>query len=107
MGTFVVKGGKPLSGMIEPQGAKNEALQILCAVLLSEEKITIENVPDIKDVNLLIDLLDGISAKGPIIGLNVVELAPKNDINQISMIGAGRFIVSLVMREVHKKQLIN
>ena len=55
----------------------------------------------------LIDLLDGISAKGPIIGLNVVELAPKNDINQISMIGAGRIIVSLVMREVHKKQLIN
>jgi agmatinase len=55
----------------------------------------------------LIDLLDGISAKGPIIGLNVVELAPKNDINQISMIGAGRFIVSLVMREVLKKQLSN
>ena len=55
----------------------------------------------------LIDLLDGISAKGPIIGLNVVELAPENDINQISMIGAGRIIVSLVMREVLKKQLIN
>ena len=59
MGTIVVEGGKPLSGTIEPQGAKNEALQILCAVLLSDEKITIENVPDIKDVNLLIDLLDG------------------------------------------------
>ena len=47
----------------------------------------------------LIDLLDGISERGPIIGLNVVELAPKNDFNQISMIGAGRFIVSLVMKE--------
>ena len=47
----------------------------------------------------LIDLLDGISERGSIIGLNVVELAPKNDLNQISMIGAGRFIVSLVMKE--------
>ena len=53
----------------------------------------------------LIDLLDGISEKGSIIGLNVVELAPKNDLNQISMIGAGRFIVSLVMREALKKKM--
>ena len=52
----------------------------------------------------LIDLLDGISERGPIIGLNVVELAPKNDLNQISMIGVGRFIVSLVMKETLKKQ---
>ena len=51
----------------------------------------------------LIDLLDGISERGPIIGLNVVELAPKNDLNQISMIGVGRFIVSLVMKETLKK----
>jgi len=51
----------------------------------------------------LIDLLDGISERGPIIGLNVVELSPKNDLNQISMIGVGRFIISLVMREVLKK----
>ena len=51
----------------------------------------------------LIDLLDGISEKGTIIGLNVVELCPKNDINQISMIAVGRFIVALVMREVLKK----
>ena len=53
----------------------------------------------------LIDLLDGISEKGPIIGLNVVELAPKNDLNQISMIGVGRFIVSLVMKEALKSNL--
>ena len=51
----------------------------------------------------LIDLLDGISERGPIIGLNVVELAPKNDLNQISMIGAGCFIISLVMKETLKK----
>ena len=54
---FVIKGGKPLKGEIIPQGAKNEALQILSAVLLTSEKITISNIPDIKDVNKLIELL--------------------------------------------------
>ena len=51
MGTFVVEGGKSLSGTIEPQGAKNEALQILCAVLLTAEPVEITNVPDIVDIN--------------------------------------------------------
>ncbi len=59
MGSFRINGGKNLKGVIYPQGAKNEALQILCATLLSDQTITIENIPDIKDVNLLIDLLDG------------------------------------------------
>ncbi|HQD12459.1 MAG TPA: UDP-N-acetylglucosamine 1-carboxyvinyltransferase [Chitinophagales bacterium] len=54
---FEVRGGKRLSGTIIPQGAKNEALQILSAVLLSDEDITISNVPDILDVNVLIELL--------------------------------------------------
>ncbi len=57
MNAFEIRGGKPLSGEIIPQGAKNEALQIISAVLLSPEKITISNIPDIKDVNKLIDLL--------------------------------------------------
>ena len=57
MGSFEVRGGKKLSGEITPQGAKNEALQIISAVLLSAEKITIHNIPDIVDVNLLIELL--------------------------------------------------
>ena len=55
MSSFVIKGGKKLKGDIYPQGAKNEALQILCAVLLTPEKITINNIPDIRDVNKLID----------------------------------------------------
>jgi len=59
MGSFRINGGKNLKGTIHPQGAKNEALQILCAVLLTEDVVIIENVPDIKDVNLLIDLLKG------------------------------------------------
>ncbi len=57
MSSFKIKGGIELHGEITPQGAKNEALQILCAVLLTSEKVTIENVPDIKDVNKLIDIL--------------------------------------------------
>jgi len=57
MKTFKIEGGHQLKGSIQPQGAKNEALQILCAVLLSPEKITINNIPDIIDVNKLIALL--------------------------------------------------
>lgn len=57
MGTFEVKGGCCMKGDIHPQGAKNEALQILCAVLLTPEKVTIHNVPDILDVNKMIELL--------------------------------------------------
>jgi UDP-N-acetylglucosamine 1-carboxyvinyltransferase len=60
---FVIQGGKRLKGEIVPQGAKNEALQILSAVLLTKEKITISNVPDIKDVNKLIELLGDMGVK--------------------------------------------
>ena len=57
MGTFKITGGKKLQGAITPQGAKNETLQILCAVLLTPEEVRISNIPDIVDVNKLIDLL--------------------------------------------------
>tara|TARA_B100001540_G_C15783153_1_gene631932 strand:- start:599 stop:1903 length:1305 start_codon:yes stop_codon:yes gene_type:complete len=57
MTTFKVKGGVKLKGELHPQGAKNEALQVLCATLLTQDKITMENIPDIHDVNILIDLL--------------------------------------------------
>lgn len=57
MSIFRIKGGKKLSGEIVPQGAKNEALQVLCAVLLTPEPVTIHNVPDILDVNKLIELI--------------------------------------------------
>ena len=63
MGTFEITGGKKLKGDLTPQGAKNEALQILCAVLLTPEKVTIENIPDIIDVNKLIDLLKDLGVK--------------------------------------------
>jgi UDP-N-acetylglucosamine 1-carboxyvinyltransferase len=57
MSSFRIQGGKKLSGEITPQGAKNEALQIVCAVLLTEESVVIHNIPDIRDVNKLIELV--------------------------------------------------
>ena len=63
MKTFKIEGGHKLKGEITPQGAKNEALQVLCAVLLTPEKITIHNIPDIIDVNKLITLLGKLGVK--------------------------------------------
>ena len=63
MHSFEVRGGKKLHGEIIPQGAKNEALQIISAVLLTPEKVTITNIPDIIDVNLLIELLGEMNVK--------------------------------------------
>lgn len=62
-GAFEIRGGKRLSGEITPQGAKNEALQILCAVLLTEDEVRIDNIPDIKDVNKLIEILQDFNVK--------------------------------------------
>ena len=69
MESFVIEGGKELKGSITPQGAKNEALQILCAVLLTADKITIHNIPDIVDVNKLINLLKNL-------GVKITQLGP-------------------------------
>ena len=71
MGTFVIEGGHQLKGEITPQGAKNEALQILCAVLLTPKEVTIENIPDIIDVNKLIQLLINF-------GVKVTQLGPNS-----------------------------
>jgi len=63
MGTFQIEGAQQLSGEIQPQGAKNEALQILCAVLLTSDEVVINNIPDILDVNKLIQLLENLGVK--------------------------------------------
>lgn len=63
MATFKVQGGLKLKGALHPQGAKNEALQVLCAVLLTPEEIIMHNIPDIRDVNILIDLLRDLNVK--------------------------------------------
>ncbi|MBF2709945.1 UDP-N-acetylglucosamine 1-carboxyvinyltransferase [Flavobacterium soyangense] len=69
MGIFKIEGGVTLKGEITPQGAKNEALQILCAILLTPEKVTINNIPDIIDVNKLITLLGNLGVKIQKIGV--------------------------------------
>jgi len=63
MAAFVIESGHPLSGTITPQGAKNEALQVICATLLTSEEVTIHNIPNIRDVNNLIQLLRDIGVK--------------------------------------------
>ncbi len=70
MGSFKIKGGNELSGTIIPQGAKNEALQVICAVLLTAEKVRINNIPNIRDVNRLYDLLQGLGVKIQKLGEN-------------------------------------
>ena len=63
MQAFRIKGGKKLKGEVRPQGAKNEALQIICATLLTPEKVIINNIPDIIDINKLISLLISLGVK--------------------------------------------
>lgn len=78
MSSFVIKGGKKLKGEIHPQGAKNEALQILCAVLLTPEKVTINNIPNIRDVIKLIDLIESIGVKVEKINESSYSFTAKN-----------------------------
>jgi len=78
MSTFTIEGGLRLKGSIEPQGAKNEALQILCATLLTNEKVTINNIPDIRDVNKLIDLIGDIGVEVERENRNKVSFTAKN-----------------------------
>ena len=63
MGSFVIEGGHRLSGTIRPQGAKNEALEVICAVLLTSEEVVISNIPEILDVRNLIIMLEGMGVK--------------------------------------------
>src|SRR6201991_3339885 len=79
---FEIIGGKPLKGEIIPQGAKNEALQILSAVLLTSQKITISNIPDIKDVNKLIELLGDMGVEVNKLAADTYSFEAKNiDLN--------------------------
>jgi len=71
MAVFEIEGGHKLKGELTPQGAKNEALQVICAVLMTEEEVVIHNIPDIRDVNFLIDLLEAIGVKINRISRNV------------------------------------
>jgi UDP-N-acetylglucosamine 1-carboxyvinyltransferase len=83
--TFIVEGGHKLSGSIIPQGAKNEALQIISAVFLTKEKVTISNIPDILDVRLLIELLMGLGVEVERLGPDTYSFKAENpDMNYCS-----------------------
>jgi UDP-N-acetylglucosamine 1-carboxyvinyltransferase len=84
MASFEIVGGKKLKGEIIPQGAKNEALQILCAVLLTDQKVTIHNIPNIRDTNKLIELLAALGVKINKHSDSSIEFDPANvDINYL------------------------
>lgn len=78
MASFVIEGGTKLKGDLTPQGAKNEALQILCAVLLTPEKVTVKKVPDIRDVNKLIELLAAMGVEVKFLGNESYEFCAKD-----------------------------
>ncbi len=85
MSAFEIRGGKPLHGTIRPQGAKNEALQVLCAALLTAEPVTYTNVPDILDVNTLIELMGDM-------GVSVLRPAPNTLVLQANQVNPDFFI---------------
>ncbi len=78
MSIFEIHGGRSLQGSITPQGAKNEALQVLCAALLTDERVTLNNVPDIVDVNTLIELLEDMGVKVERPSANTIILQADN-----------------------------
>lgn len=78
MGSFLIRGGNPLRGKITPQGAKNEALQIISAVLLTPEEVVIENIPDIRDVNRLIELIQGLGVEVKSLGNSTWSFKAEN-----------------------------
>jgi UDP-N-acetylglucosamine 1-carboxyvinyltransferase len=80
MASFKITGGRRLKGEIVPQGAKNEALQILCAVLLTAEPVTIHNIPSIRDVNQLIDLLGDLGVRRTLLSESSIRFEA-NDVN--------------------------
>ena len=90
MESFIIEGGHPLSGTITPQGAKNVALEVICATLLTEEKVVMRNVPDILDVNNLILLLKDIGVSVERIGKNEYTFESK-DIN-LDYLGSEEFV---------------
>ncbi len=90
MEAFLIEGGHPLSGTIVPQGAKNEALEVICATLLTDEEVVIKNIPDILDVNNLIKLLMDIGVK--VRKLGVGEYSFKADELNLDYLSSDEFV---------------
>ena len=85
MSSFEIVGGNRLHGEIVPQGAKNEALQVICAVLLTSDKVVIENIPNIRDVNKLIELLRLLGVKIEKLSVDTYQFQADNvDLSQMN-----------------------
>ena len=101
MASFVIEGGHKLHGEITPQGAKNEVLQILCATLLTSEKVIVNNIPDILDVNNLIQLLREMGVKVSKLGLDTYSFQADNvDLNYLQ---SDEFLKTKLHRLLHDK----
>ncbi len=92
MSAFLIEGGHPLTGTITPQGAKNEALQVICATLLTAEKVIIRNIPDIRDVNNLIQLLRDIGVKVEKVGDNPAAYSFQADELRLGYLESDEFV---------------
>ena len=90
MASFIIDGGHPLSGTITPQGAKNEALEVICATLLTPDEVIIKNIPDIRDVNNLILLLEDIGVKVGRLGRN--EYSFRADSLDLGFLSSDEFV---------------
>ena len=90
MASFIIEGGHPLSGTITPQGAKNEALEVIAATLLTADEVVIRNIPDIRDVNNLILLLRDIGVKVERRGRG--EYAFRADRPDLGFLGSDEFV---------------
>lgn len=90
MASFIIDGGHPLSGTITPQGAKNEALEVICATLLTPDEVIINNIPDIRDVNNLILLLEDIGVKVGRLGRN--EYSFRADSLDLGFLSSDEFV---------------
>ena len=75
MDKYIIKGGTPLTGEVEISGAKNAALGILAAAIMTDETVTIDNLPDVKDINVLIDAIEGIGATVHRVNRHCVKIA--------------------------------
>lgn len=79
MDKYIIKGGTPLTGEVEISGAKNAALGILAAAIMTDETVTIDNLPDVKDINVLIDAIEGIGATVHRVNRHCVKINGKYD----------------------------
>ena len=111
MEQFVIKGGRPLEGEVEIGGAKNAALPILAAAIMADEPVTIDNIPDVRDTNVLLQAIEGIGATVRRIDRHTVEISGSSvndfslDIDIIKKIRASYYLLGALLGKYHKARI--